>query len=376
MTRVAWLFEFAQLNGAERSLMATLDGMRQQGFRPVAVGPSEGPLPLQLQAAAVETVAFDVRDRQGRRRDRETLEQELARHLQGLQVDLVHANSLSTGRLSGPVVAELMLPSIAHLRDILRLSRPAVIDLNRHTRLLAVSNAVRRYHVDQGLHSGKTHVTFNGVDLERFRPRTPTGYLHRELGIVPEAMLFATIGQIGLRKGQDVLLEAFSRIARRHEVAHLIVIGRRHSQKDEAIQFEENLQRRADSNDLQARVHFLGQREDIAELLPELHAVTHAARQEPLGRVLLEAAACGVPVIATNVGGTHEIFPTEESGGLLVADEDVDGFASAWARLIDDSDLRARLAAGARRRACEQFDIEQAVENLAAHYRGVLSETR
>lgn len=375
MTRVAWLFEFAELNGAERSLLATLEGMRRQGYSPVAIGPSEGPLSLQLQKRGVETVAFDVRDRQGQRRDRARLQQELASHLQSLQVDLVHANSLSMGRLSGTVVEGLKLPSIAHLRDILRLSRQAVVELNLHTRLLAVSNAVRHYHVDQGIDETKTHVVYNGVDLQRFCPRPPTGYLHQELGIPTEAMLFATIGQIGLRKGQDLLFEAFSRIARRHKTAHLIVVGRRHSQKEEAIQFEEDLRLRANSKALRGRVHVVGQREDIAEMLPELYALIHAARQEPLGRVLLEAAACGVPVIATNVGGTKEIFPSEESGGLLVADEDVDGLAFAWHRLIDERGLRERLSTGARSRACEQFDIAQAVENLAAHYRCVLGET-
>lgn len=375
MTRVAWLFEFAELNGAERSLLATLDGMRQKGYHPVAIGPSEGPLSLQLLEQGVEAVAFDVRDRQGQRRDRARLQQELASQLQSLQVDLVHANSLSMGRLSGPVVEELKLPSIAHLRDILRLSRQAVVELNQHTRLLAVSNAVRHYHVDQGIDETKTHVVYNGVDLQRFCPRPPTGYLHQELGIPTEAMLFATIGQIGLRKGQDLLCEAFSRIAHRHKAAHLIVVGRRHSQKHEAIQFEADLRLRANSDDLQGRVHFVGQREDISELLSELHALIHAARQEPLGRVLLEAAACGVPVIATNVGGTKEIFPSEEAGGLLVEDEDVDGLEFAWDRLIDKRGLCECLVEGARSRACEQFDIERAVENLVEQYRSVLNET-
>ena len=59
-----------------------------------------------------------------------------------------------------------------------------------------------------GLDAEKTHVLYNGVDLEQFRPRPPTGYLHRELGLPADAQLIGNIGQIGLRKGQDVLLRA------------------------------------------------------------------------------------------------------------------------------------------------------------------------
>ena len=99
---------------------------------------------------------------------------------------LLHANSLAMGRLSGPVAAELGLPSVSHLRDIIRLSSQAVADLNCHARLLAVSQATRDFHVAAGLAAEKLHVVYNGVDLEEFRPRSPTGYLHRELGLPPE----------------------------------------------------------------------------------------------------------------------------------------------------------------------------------------------
>ncbi len=373
MARVVWLFEFGELNGAERSLLATLDGLRQAGFDPMAIAPTTGPLMPRLLAAGVQCVPFDVRDAEGRRRDGDALRRELTLHLSARRIDLVHANSLSMGRLSGPVLADLGLPSIAHLRDILRLSRQAVADLNRHTRLLAVSRAVRTYHVAQGLIEANTHAVYNGVDLDSFRPRVASGFLHKRLGISRQAILFASIGQLGLRKGQDVLLQAFAQVADAHTAAHLLIIGRRHSQKDEAVRFEEALHDRAKRDDLSSRVHFLGESDNVAGLLPELHALVHAARQEPLGRVLLEAAACGLPVVATDVGGTREIFPTAADGGLLVAADDADALASAWERLLGDGSLHARLSTGGRKRAAEQFAIARAVGNLAAQYTAVMA---
>src|SRR5208283_1505697 len=102
---------------------------------------------------------------------------------------LLHANSLAMGRLSGPVAAELSLPSLSHLRDIVSLSRQAVADLNCHARLLAVSAATRQFHVAQGLDAAKTCVLYNGIDLERFRPRAATGFLHRQLGLAGDVPL-------------------------------------------------------------------------------------------------------------------------------------------------------------------------------------------
>ena len=190
-------------------MLATLDGLRAAGFAPVVMAPPDGPLADELARRGVELLPFCCRADRGDRvcrwagcaRNWPTCSAVAARRC-------LHANSLAMGRLSGPVAAELQLPSIAHLRDIVRLSAQAVADLNCHRRLLAVSEATRAFHVAGGLAAEKTHVLYNGVDLDEFRPRPPTGYLHRELGLPPDAQLIGTIGQIGLRKGQDVLLRA------------------------------------------------------------------------------------------------------------------------------------------------------------------------
>ena len=129
------------------------------------------------------------------------------------------------GRLSGPVVAELQLPSIAHLRDIVKLSRQAAADLDCHARLLAVSAATRAFHIAGGLAAAKTRVLYNGVQLDRFCPRPASGYLHRELGLPPGAQLIGTIGQISLRKGQDVLARAAATLAGKLANVHYLVIG-------------------------------------------------------------------------------------------------------------------------------------------------------
>ena len=356
-------------------MLSTLAAVAAARFEPVVIGSAEGPLADELRGRGVEVVPFSFCDETGRRRPQATLREELAELLRHRRPDLLHANSLSMGRLSGPVAAEFGLPSIAHLRDIVRLSPQAMADLNRHARLLAVSKATREFHVGQRLTPEKTHVLHNGIDLQQFRPRSKTGWLHRQLGIPRRAQLFGTIGQICLRKGQDVLVWAAVDLSGELPDAHYLIVGRRFSEKDESRRFEADL-RAAAEGPLAGRLHLLGVRNDVPRILNELTALVHPARQEPLGRVLLEAAAAGVPVIATDVGGTREIFPPASRCAMLVPPDNADELAAAIRAAASDAALRSQLASSARRRMEEAFDIRQAAASLIEHYREISPQSR
>ncbi|HLA85984.1 MAG TPA: glycosyltransferase [Thermoguttaceae bacterium] len=399
--RLLILCEYPTLSGGERSMLATMDGVTRAGFDVQVMGPGEGALAEACRARGILLVASGEAEDGSLAGRRERLAREIAR----LRPDVLHANSLAMGRLSGPVAAELGVASVAHLRDIIRLSRQAVCDLNRHRRLLAVSEATRQFHVAAGLDAEKTFVLYNGVDLARFCPRPATGYLHRELGIPAGATLVGSIGQISLRKGQEVLLEAVLRVnangvacssrllkkpSRDREGAvverfgtpplphgrgsdesvHWLIVGERWSDKEESRGFEVRLHAMAE--ELNGRVHFLGARGDVAELLNELTLLVHTARQEPLGRVLLEAAASGVAVVATDVGGTREIFPEESGAARLIPPNDAEAVAGAVAELLADEGRRRAMGAAARRRAEEQFDVARATAGLIGHYRAVV----
>jgi glycosyltransferase involved in cell wall biosynthesis len=369
MPEILLLCEYATLNGGERSMLATFGAMRAAGFTPVVLAPARGPLAEALAAANVETMAFDGRTPEGAPAPRNRLREELAAILRRRRPGLLHANSLAMGRLSGPVAAEVGVASLSHLRDILRLSKQAVGDLNGHRRLLAVSEATRDFHRAGGVEAEKLHVVYNGVDLEVFRPAPRTGYLHRELGLRGDAHLVGTIGQICLRKGQDVLVRAARQNADQLPNVHYLIVGERHSRKNESCAFEENLH-----GQLDGQVHFLGPREDVARLLGELTLLVHPARQEPLGRVLLEAAAAGTPVIATHVGGTAEIFPPELDAARLVPPDDSEALGGAIWEMLGDAALRGRLAANARRHVEKQFDIRLRVRDLLGHYEALVGD--
>ena len=254
---------------------------------------------------------------------------------------------------------------------MLRLSRAAVDALNRHDRLLAVSQATRSYHVAQGIAPETTNVMYNGVDLDAFRPRAASGRLHALLGIGRENALVGAVGQIVMRKGHDVLATATKQVVEAFPATHFVIVGERYSVKEEAVRYESELRAAFTDGCGASNVHFLGWRDDMADCLSELTVLAHPARQEPLGRVLLEAAACGVPTVATDVGGTREIFADEAA--VLVPADDAEQLAAGIRRILADAELRKRLGAAARRRAETMFDAQRAGEELAGHYDEVLA---
>ena len=121
MPEILILCEYPTLNGGERSMLATLDGVRAGGFSPTVLAPSDGPLAAESAARGIELIPFWCRAVDGMRMAQSRLREQLAEILCRRRPALLHANSLAMGRLSGPVAADCGLPSIAHLRDIVRL---------------------------------------------------------------------------------------------------------------------------------------------------------------------------------------------------------------------------------------------------------------
>ena len=220
------------------------------------------------------------------------------------------------------------------------------------------------------------------MDLEQFRPRPANGFLHRQLGLPLDLPLIGTIGEISLRKGHDLLAAILDMLhssicpidsSLTEQRFAWLIIGQRFSNKEESRQFEAQLHQAA-AGQLAGRIHFLGIRDDVDRILSELTLLVHPARQEPLGRVLIEAAAAGMAIVATDVGGTREIFPPESEAACLVPPHDAQALSAVIGELLDDPERRLRLGENARRRAEMAFDRKHAATELQKHYEAVLPQ--
>lgn len=354
-------------------MLSTLGAVVRAGFEPRVAAPPGGLLHEALARHGVARVSWSWHGPDGKRLPMPEIRKRLAALVARESPRLVHANSLAMGRLSGPVCAASHVASLAHLRDIVGLSRTAIGDLNLHRRLIAVSDAVRRYHVASGICGKRTVVVRSGVDLERFRPRRASRVRRINLGLPPDPQipLVGAAGQISVRKGTDIWLTAVRELAAAVRHVAFVWIGQRYSGKDESRALEQQLREAADT-DLRSRLFLPGFCPDMAQVLPELTVFLHAARQEPFGRVLMECAASGVPVVATDVGGTREMFPPTADAAVLVPPDQPHALADVARRLLCDPGRRRELADNARRHAECWLDARRSAARLIDQYRFVL----
>lgn len=373
MKHVAVLFEFPTLNGGEHSMLAVLSQLNQQPeFRFSALAPPTGLLAEELSRIGIPHIAFSVRDASDTKRSPAELLQHLSSIMAELSPDIVHANSLSMSRLLGQMgTASTSFCRTGHLRDIIRLKKQVISDLNHNDALVAVSHATFDFHVAQGLDSQRCQVIYNGVDTDVFQLRDRLHWRAQLLPYIPDgATVLLCVGQICLRKGQLDLARSVCQLLGDGGDAHLVIVGKRHSAKAESIEYERLIQQEFVDAEHQAHLHLLGHRNDINKLMNAADVLVHAAYQEPFGRVLLEAAASQLPVVATHVGGTAEML-APDAEAILVPPGDCPALTAALAQLINDSARRTKLATAARQKIERRFRLATASGLLAEFWRSV-----
>ncbi|MFQ5690521.1 MAG: glycosyltransferase family 4 protein [Gemmatimonadota bacterium] len=229
------------------------------------------------------------------------------------------------------------------------------------SRVLAVSryseaNIVR----DLALPPTKVDVVRPPVDTERFTPAASASRSRPYL---------LSVARLDRGKGFPVLLEAFRRVAAEADGLELRIAG--------AGPVREMLERMARSFGLERRVRFLGHVEGAAliRLYQGAELFTLASRQEALGIVYLEAMACGLPVVATDAGGTGEVVREGETG-FLVPRDDPASLADRLLAVLSDSGLRSRLGVRGRRAAVASFGYEAAFHAFDATYDEIFGTAR
>ena len=371
--------EFSTLLGGERSMLTMLPALRAAGAEVAVAAPASGALAEAVRAAGATLLPFDVRNAAGKRRELAEIHTAFSTLVHEFRPTIIHANSLSMGRHLGDIIASLGVPSVCHLRDIMKISKNAAKQLNAFDCLLAVSRATKDYHIAQGIEAARTLVLHNGIDSEIFCPRDKSHEIHRELSIPSGCSLILSVGQIGLRKGVQRFLEVAKHVAKQDRNVHFLLVGTRTSDKEESVRYEAMLHAMAKEYPLDGRVHFLGTRNDVARLMNDARLLLHTAKQEPLGRVLLEAATTGLPIVATRVGGTAEIFPDICNAAMLVeANHDtpeeqvVSNLAAATLSVLNSPALAKTLSNNARRRMLAIFSKQTAAKKLLRVYQSIV----
>ena len=217
-----------------------------------------------------------------------------------------------------------------------------------------------------GLAGPRPEVVVNGVDLALFAPAPRTFWIHEQLDLPHDVRLIGMPAVFARWKGHLLVVQAFERAAARVDAAHLVLVGGPIYDTVAERGYAEELVRRVRCSSmngapcatpLTGRIHFLKFQEEPWRLYPEFDVAVHfSTRPEPFGRVVVEAMACGVPVIAAREGGPVEIVEDGVSG-WLIPPGDVVTLANTMVEALSAD--RSALGAAARSRAEALFSADR-----------------
>ncbi len=355
-----------RIAGAERQLLLLAAGMRRQGWRVtvVALAGTGGAAAAELRAAGVDFLSLGMR--------------------KGLADPRGWTRFIAWLRRNKPDVVHAHLPHAAWLARWSRLFAPVPVVIDtlhssstggpgrrvgyRLSRALpdqvtAVSQSVADAHISARLvRSSALTVLPNGVDVEEWQPDAQVrAEVRREMGL-EDAFLWLAVGRLDMVKDYPTLLKAMAAVP---PPARVVIAG--------AGPLLNNLARLSSHLGLYERVRFLGFEANIKHWYRAADGLVLSSRWEGLPMALLEAAACGLPAVATDVPGSREIVLEGETGTLVPP---LDASALAWAMtamMRTSPEERRRMGARARQRVVEHFSLAACFERWDELYCAWLS---
>lgn len=354
-----------RIGGAERQVLLLATGLARRGWKVtiVALSGSGGWAAHEICAAGAEFISLEMR--KGLADPRGWIR--FHRWLRRARPDVVHAH----------------LPHAAWMMRWSRLAMPLRVALDTiHTsatgtrgrkvgyrrsnwlpdRVTAVSESVANAYLSERMVSERTLTVLpNGVDVEKWKPDAVLrAAIRRKLGLENE-FLWLAAGRLEPVKDYPLLLRAFVGIP---ASAHLVIAG--------SGPLEADLRSLAQQLGLEKRVRFLGFEPDVRRWMQAADGFVLSSRWEGLPMGLLEASACALPIVATNVPGSWEVVVHGYSG-LLSGAGDVPALAAAMTRLMQTpSTVRRAMGAHAQQMMIERFDLERILERWEALYKTLL----
>ncbi len=288
------------------------------------------------------------------------------------QPRVVHANTTAAALVSVLPAWFLRRPFIWHVRDLVPLGWLGRLLAKRASRVIAVSRGVRNSLVQEGVPAGKVTVIYNGTDRSSRSAATTDRArldLRERCGFPPSAFVYLNVGRHLPWKRQDRFLDAAARLAVHCPRARFLIVGDEPSdERGCRLRLEEQTRRTG----LSDRVRFLGPQDEMETILSGADVLVHTASREPFGRVLIEAMAVGVPVVAVRDAGPAEIIQPGISG-LLAEPGDIDGLVAAMVRLERDPEWRDRLRRGGCERVACAFTSDRVGREVREVYRRMVA---
>lgn len=367
--RILFLSTSMGMGGADSQLLSAAQELRRRGHEIFIV--SMTPLgPMGLEARKVGLFTESLQMRRGVPDPRGLVR--LARFVRSWRPDIVHSHMVHANLLAralrflAPVPA--LVSTIHNIDEGGRLRMAAYRLTNGLVdHMTIVSEAAARRFVDDRIVPERLlRVIPNGVDTERYRgvPAEIRENLRRLLGLT-DAFVWLAVGRFEIAKDYPNMLRAFARVRELRAEARLLLVGRGSLQEEtEALVRELGLTE---------EVRFLGVRGDIPEVMSAADGYVLSSAWEGMPMVLLEAGAAGLPIVATRVGGNHEVVRDGATGFLVPARDDA-ALGQGMLRLMElpTPDRRAMGDAG-HHHVRSHYGLGRVAERWEELYREVLA---
>lgn len=343
----------AIVGGMETWVERFIERMPRERYRFTALCPFESPYTDRLRALGVEVLIAPMPD------DPPWSTIQLATALVAADgIDLLHAHMPKAHLLAGLVGRLTGRPVLTtiHARQV------SLLDLEVHraagSHMSVVCRQAYFHALGLGVSAGHLSCETNGVDVDAFQPRPrAAGSLRDELRIPADAPLLGFVGRLSPEKGPAVFVRAALLLHSRAPEVHFVMVGEG--------PMEGELRRQAELFGLNGRLHFAGLRRDMQAVYNQLDVVVSSSNSEAMPLALMEAMACGLPVVATRVGGVPDLVEHGETG-WLVGPGEFDDIAGRCAELVANAAMRRRMGERARQRVVERFDLVDCMERMDA----------
>ncbi len=362
-----------------------LQAFAEAGYEVIGVS-ARGPFVPELEEAGVRHVPLAHATRASSPASDVRALVELRSLLRRLRPDILHTHNPKPGiygRLAGAVAGVPGIVNTVHglyaLPEDPRAKRALVYGLERLAALCSSAELVQNPEdidvlVRLGVARAKLRLLGNGIDLARFdRAAVPAEQVRRlraEIGARPEDVVCGAVGRLVWEKGYAELFEAAAALRRRLPQARFVVVGPLDPDKADGLS-DVDLARSRE----RAGITFLGLRHDVAELYAAMDLYVLASHREGYPRSAMEAAAMGLPMVATDIRGCRQVVD-HGTTGLLVPRRDAPALADAVATLVADSDLRARMGRAGSQKAHRDFDQQRVIDITLETYRQLLASPR
>ena len=348
--------------GGQNQVLVTVLGLRALGHRTVLVAHPTGELRRRAQEG------LDFIPLAPRAELDLAAAWRLSRVIKQLQPEIVHAHDPHGVAMASLALSMSTLPVRARLIASRRVDfhmRQSALSRWKYRQVdcfICASDAIRRIVVSDGIPRKRTVTVHEGIDLGRVAA-APPATLHQELWLPHEAPLVGNVAALVPHKGQRHLVDAAARVLPEHPDARFIIAGEG--------ELRASLEQQIRQHHLEKHVMLVGFRADILSLHKAFDVFAMSSVTEGLGTSLLDAMACGKPVVATTVGGIPEVVVHEETG-LLVPPRDPAAMAAAIVRLLADPGLRQQMGEAGLARVRTHFSAETMVQNTLRVYQQVV----